>query len=102
MQINPDLVQANVSLGNIMDQRKDYTQALNYYRAALKAQSDYPQAHNNIASVLIKQNKIEEAISHYRKALELDPNYETARSNLNRIINITQSRKKAGHIREGI
>ncbi|MFM1798431.1 MAG: hypothetical protein RLZZ117_709 [Cyanobacteriota bacterium] len=52
--------------------------AIRHYRAALKAQSDYPVALNNLAFALEKQGKEEEARQSYNQALALEPGNKTA------------------------
>jgi tetratricopeptide (TPR) repeat protein len=52
--------------------------AIRHYRAALKAQSDYPVALNNLAFALEKQGKEEEARQTYNQALVLEPGNKTA------------------------
>jgi tetratricopeptide (TPR) repeat protein len=58
------------------------TEAIRYYRAALRINPADKHAHNNLGTMLIRQGKLNEAVEHYRKALQADPQYVGAHNNL--------------------
>lgn len=58
--------------------RKDYQEAVRWYRKALELKPDYPDALNNLGFSLrsIGKGYLDEANKAYQKALELNANHE--------------------------
>jgi len=59
-----------------------YTEALEYYRQALRVKPDFPKALNNLALCLTDQGDLDEAERTYRHAIKLQPGFAELRSNL--------------------
>jgi Flp pilus assembly protein TadD len=66
------------AMGFALAAQNKYPAAIRHYRAALKAQPNYPVALNNLAFALEKQGKEEEARQTYNQALALEPGNKTA------------------------
>ncbi|MEB3318398.1 MAG: tetratricopeptide repeat protein [Cyanobacteriota bacterium] len=66
------------AMGFALAAQSKYPAAIRHYRAALKAQPDYPVALNNLAFALEKQGKEEEARQSYNQVLALESNNKTA------------------------
>ncbi len=66
------------ALGFALAAQDDFESAVNHYRIALKAKSDYPVAINNLAFAKLKLNQKSEAYELYKQVLTIDPKNKTA------------------------
>jgi tetratricopeptide (TPR) repeat protein len=78
---NVDGVSFN-NLGLMYLDRKNYPQAEQYFRKAIKVSPNLSNAYNNLGIVLSDTGRNEEAYINYKKAIEINPNYANAYSNL--------------------
>jgi tetratricopeptide (TPR) repeat protein len=82
LELNPNLVMANIGLGNAyLFNKGDYAKAAEYYKKAVEI-ANSPQLHNYLGNALRTQGYHDKAISEYVKAIELDPSYASAYMNL--------------------
>jgi Flp pilus assembly protein TadD/serine/threonine protein kinase len=72
----------NYQLGEHLNGRKDYVDAVRYYSIAVSLRPDSIPAHNNLGVALANQGKVDEAIREYRRTIELDPESAIAHNNL--------------------
>ena len=70
---NPTGWMGLVSLGAIMKEKGELTEAEALYRRALESYPDAPEAHYNLGVLLSDQQLNVEAIKHYRAALKVKP-----------------------------
>lgn len=70
-QADPDSVEVNFALGEILYQRGGLAGAESAFRAAIRAKPDYALAHFNIASILLQKGA--DALYHLRRAAALAP-----------------------------
>lgn len=73
---------AHFNLGALALRRKDTTSAIEYLRAALRAEPDQPAALNTYGAALAMSGKPEEAAAQFRRVLEIRPGDIDARYNL--------------------
>jgi serine/threonine-protein kinase len=73
LELDPDLVEAHVLLGNMEQQQWRWAEAEAAYRRALELSPNNAEAHAAFAGWLTSQGRTEEAISSCRRARELDP-----------------------------
>ena len=78
LAVDPDHVEANYNLANLLEEQGDLENAVLFYRKALHEAPDFADAHFNLARLLERQGKLEEAKGHWRRYLELDPFSEWA------------------------
>ena len=73
------------NLGIVFEKRKDFDNAINYFRKAISINPKYIEVYINLALVLKKSGKILEANEEIEKALSIDPNNIDALNNLGNI-----------------
>ena len=62
--------------------KKEYNEAIGYYREAIRAYPDYVAAHTNLGVLLYDLRRYDEAEKEYREAIRIYPNDEGAHVNL--------------------
>ncbi|MDX2032173.1 MAG: tetratricopeptide repeat protein [Blastocatellia bacterium] len=77
--------------GNRHAQARQFEQAIEAYREALKLKPDLPAAHHGLGSVYINLGRNAEALEHLRAAVRLDPENPIAHLNLG--INLANLRR---------
>jgi len=82
IELDPELVDAYVSLGPLLHQAGDAREAARLYHGALERTPQDPIVHFNLALALEDVGGPSPAISHYEHALELDPSFADAHYNL--------------------
>lgn len=82
LSINPDFVDAIVSMGTSYEAQQKNKKALKEFKKAVLLLPDNPIIHSNIGTSYNKLGKPNKAISELKKALELDPNYTPAHNSL--------------------
>jgi TolB-like protein/cytochrome c-type biogenesis protein CcmH/NrfG len=73
LELDPDLVEAHVLLGNLAQQQWRWAEAEAAYRRALELSPNNAEAHSAFAGWLVSQGRTEEAVTTCRRARELDP-----------------------------
>ena len=80
-----------VAAGNKYATAKQYDQAVDAYRQALKLMPDLAAAHHGLGSVYVNMGRNAEALEHLRAATRLDP--ENPQAHLNLGINLANLRR---------
>jgi hypothetical protein len=78
LEVNPDSFVAHNNLGHWYVQHRDDDSAIDEFRAAIKANPDFPDAYGNLADALLRRGKVDEAIATIEKLIPLRarrPNY---------------------------
>ena len=90
----PDEAKALIenALGFALAAQEDFEAAVNHYRNALKAKSDYPVALNNLAYAKQRLSKENESLRLYEEVLEIDPKNKTAKKQLQKLKNKVQDK----------
>lgn len=78
----PDCHTAAFSLGNLLRDRKCFSEAIEAYRLCLEYAPAYPDAWNNLGLVYSSSKQLKEALACYRHALSVDSCFKPARQNL--------------------
>jgi len=73
LQLDPELVIAEVALGNVYKERLDWVEAERHYLRALAVDPDNGEAHQQYAESLTNTARFAEALRSARRAVELDP-----------------------------
>jgi protein O-GlcNAc transferase len=66
----------------IAARRKDYRQAIRYFRRAIRSNAANVGYHNNLGNALLALRQPDEAARHYRQVLQRAPDFVMARLNL--------------------
>ena len=74
------------NLGLALQAQGKLSEAMNYYREAIRLKSDLAEAHNNLGVALREQDRSDESVASYREALRLKPDYAEAHSNLGLVL----------------
>ena len=69
---------ANQNLGNILESRGEFVEALGHYELVLQVAPEDCTAHDNLACVLDRLGRLDEAEKHFRKAIDLNADYPLA------------------------
>lgn len=78
----PELAEAWVNLGLLLDEGRDDTEAEACYRRALALRADFPETHVNLGGLLARHKRFDEAEAAYAQALRLAPDRPGTWSNL--------------------
>ena len=81
LNIEANLPQVYIKIGNICLEVSALNDALLYYEQALKLDKNSFVAYANIGSVFQQNNQLDEALEYYEKSLEINPNYVNAHYN---------------------
>lgn len=82
VQINPQLSEANINLGNIYLKKKMPLQAIEQYEKTLQILGSDAKAMNNLATAYMDLGNYQKAESYYKTALNLDPHFVDGYRNL--------------------
>jgi len=82
LQLNPESIQAQNSLGNVLRELGQLDDAVQSCRRALAIKPDYAEAYNNLGNALKELGQIDDALASYRRAIEIKPDYVVAQTNL--------------------
>jgi tetratricopeptide (TPR) repeat protein len=96
IRLQPDFVNAHISLGLLYHHAGDLTKAEACYRQALLYDPKFALVHFNLAVVLEDQQKTAQAIAAYEEAVQHAPNFWEAHCNL------AQLYERAGRKRDAI
>jgi protein O-GlcNAc transferase len=69
-------------LGDALQQKGLYDQAIACYEAALRDQPDDPVVRLNMGNAYLRRNHLDNAVAQYRRSIELKPDYAEAFHNL--------------------
>ena len=84
-------------LGDALQQKGLYDQAIACYEAALRDQPDDPVVRLNMGNAYLRRNHLDNAVAQYRRSIELKPDYAEAFHNLGsalQLLGIAVSPKK--------
>lgn len=73
LALNPDSAEADMLVGEALDEMKDNAGALLQFRAAVKANPKAPNAHFGLGYLLWSQKKYPEAVEQFKAELANDP-----------------------------
>jgi tetratricopeptide (TPR) repeat protein len=73
LALNPDSAEADMLVGEALDEMKDNAGALAQFRAAVKANPKAPNAHFGLGYLLWSQKKYPEAVEQFKAELANDP-----------------------------
>ena len=90
------LAEAHNSLGTVLSDQGEPTEAMACFARALALKPDFAEAHYNQGIVLTKENKLDDAAARYARALALNPGYYEAHYNLGNIL------KRQGRIDDAV
>jgi tetratricopeptide (TPR) repeat protein len=68
--------------GNIHLKESRHEEAMEDFRAAVKADDNFAEAYNNLGLTLFYQSRFEEAIAEFGNALRIEPEFALAHANL--------------------
>lgn len=63
------------NLAMVLNDKKEYNSAINYYSLAISVYDVYPQTHHNLAQTYLHLNRVSDAIAEEYKALQLQPSF---------------------------
>lgn len=95
VQQYPMMAEGLNKLAFVLSKNNENDEALLYYNASLRVESDDDMTHNAIARLLASMNKNEEAEEHYKAALAIDDNYELTWFNYADLMNALGKKEEA-------
>jgi tetratricopeptide (TPR) repeat protein len=78
LQVNPEDVDALLSVGYVYVEHHAYSKARGYYMRAAEVAPDNVEARTHLGTVAYFLGHLDEAMHHYEQALALDPDYAPA------------------------
>lgn len=82
VQINPDLFEAQLNLGEIYEIAKDHSAAFNCFQQALRIKPNSPQVLVKMGRLHAAHGSSSQASTLFRQALAIQPNMESAKKGL--------------------
>lgn len=82
ISLSPDYAEAYSNLGIVYKQRKQYEQAIDYFKKSAELDPSYVSAQSHLGAVYLAQGKLDAAVDVLRKALKKDPRFDYAAFNL--------------------
>jgi tetratricopeptide (TPR) repeat protein len=82
VRLKPDLIQARLALGYLLESSGRLSQAAEQYRLAIRADDSVSAAHFNLGNVLGRMGSSSAAVPEFAEAVRLDPSNVAARCNL--------------------
>ena len=95
LEIDPDHAPANINLGTIRYNQREFIRAERLYRRATEADPGYALAYFDLGNVLDELRRLPESIAAYREAIRLVPNYADAHYNLALAYERSNQRRRA-------
>jgi tetratricopeptide (TPR) repeat protein len=86
LQIQGETADILVNLGTCYFHQREYDQADEFFRRALKHEPDHVEANFNLANLLAARGALEIAVGYYSTALAADPEFTAATFNLARVL----------------
>lgn len=78
----PDQIDAMQLLGQILSQREQFSEAIDFLRQAITLAPGHAAIHNNLGMALYRTHETEKAAFQFKKAIELRPDFAKAHNNL--------------------
>ncbi|MCP5103220.1 MAG: tetratricopeptide repeat protein, partial [bacterium] len=75
VELNPDLAEPHIALGNIYRKQQKFDEAREHYREALMRDDQEVDAYKGLAILFIERREFENALSAYKDAVGADPDY---------------------------
>jgi len=82
LQLQPGYLQAELDLGRIQQQNKNWDQAVYWYQQALHQQPEFAPLLTAVGNMYLEQRQWGPAEQYYRRALSAQPNFPLAAANL--------------------
>jgi tetratricopeptide (TPR) repeat protein len=95
LEIDAAHAPANINLGTILYNQREFAQAERLYRRAAEADPEYALAYFDLGNVLDELQRLPESVGAYREAIRLVPNYADAHYNLALAYERTGERRRA-------
>lgn len=73
---------AQYDMGRSLLDRRQFKEAVKYFRAALPAMFESPSLHNDLGVALASTGDLRDAIEEFKQAVSLEPGFDEARRNL--------------------
>ena len=96
LKIEPENINAHVSMGLALGYKRDFDGAISHFRAAIKINPRIPEIYNSLAVALAYIGKTDAAIVQLKKAIKINPRFAKAHNTWGVML------AKAGKIDEGI
>jgi tetratricopeptide (TPR) repeat protein len=96
LKIEPENINAHVSMGLVLGYKRNFDGAISHFRAAIKINPRMPEIYNSLAVALAYTGKTDAAIVQLNKALEINPRFAKAHNSLGVML------AKSGKIDKGI
>jgi tetratricopeptide (TPR) repeat protein len=77
-----DYAASYVNVGRLYVTNKNHQKACDYFRLAIKTDSEYVKAYNNLGASLYELGRKEDAMRYWKRGLETDPDYGLIHVNL--------------------
>lgn len=85
LTLDPDLVDAHVNLGRLLQLAGQVEEAIEHYRISLRAPGNDPTGAFNLGTALEELGRWSEALAAYRQAIQADGSFADAHFNLARL-----------------
>ena len=95
VELNPDGYRTHLLSAAVLEARDRDDEAIQAYRAALKAEPDVPGVHYQLGMALTRTMRLDEAVSEFQKELEVDPYHVLAQIRLGEIYVYRREHEKA-------
>ncbi len=95
LELDPDLADAHVNLGRLLQLAGERGRAEPHYREAVRLAPDDPTPHFNLGVLLEELGRRDEAVHAYRQAVLRDPDFADAHCNLGLLLEALGRRQEA-------
>ncbi len=85
--LNPEIAEAHYMLGLVYAHQKDYLKAAEYYKEALRHDSQYLEAYKSLGKAYWNEGQLESAVDAFQKVIQLNPDEQSAHECLGNIYN---------------
>jgi protein O-mannosyl-transferase len=86
LAVTQDNWMAHNNLGNALDKKGQFDEAIRQYQEAIRLEPDNAQAHNNLGIAFYQLGRAEDAIRQFEEALRLKPGFADARRSLDVVL----------------
>jgi len=98
LDLDPDLLDPLVILGNVYQHNNNYPLAAEYYSKALSITPDDAFVHNELGNVFSALERFNDAVAEYELALNQDPEFDDCRLNLaDTLLELYESEQAISH-----
>jgi O-antigen biosynthesis protein len=84
LALNQHSAQAHKLMGDALQKTDRATEAIGYYREAIKLQPNFVEVYANLGTLYVHQQKYQLAINYYQQALKIDPDLTAVKNHLAR------------------